>query len=391
MTETGEMSFTANILVVDDVAENLQVLTGMLKEQGYVARPVPSGKMALMAARSEAPDLILLDITMPEMNGYEVCEELKRDPLLREIPVLFISALSETMDKVRAFQAGGVDYVTKPFQFEEVSARVRTHLELRRSQLELQTLLTKTFVASLKTMTDILSIVDPVLFDRSNRIKRYVRSMSETLGIKASRSWHYEMAAMLSQIGCVTIPKEILQKKQESLALSDDEERIFRNHPGVAAELIGGIPRLETVVAVIKAQLEPLKGAPLTDVQGAETVLLGSRLLRLALEYDLFRQSGSNAVAAFQTVQEIWRDYSPPLLKALRVIVEQEEKETVRAVKITELRTGMILMENVMTESGLLVLNKSNELSANLLSLLKHYAGQHPLREPIQVLDKVKQ
>ena len=390
MTVAGERVGAANILVVDDVAENLQVLAGMLKEQGYIPRPVPSGKMALLAARSEPPDLILLDITMPEMNGYEVCEELKRDTALKDIPVLFISALSETIDKVRAFQAGGVDYVTKPFQFEEVCARVRTHLELRRSQLELQTLLTKTFVGSLKTMTDILSIVDPVLFDRSNRIKRYVRSMSETLALSPGRAWHYEMAAMLSQIGCVAVPKDILQKKQEGGKLSDEEERAFRMHPGVAADLIGGIPRLETVVAVLKAQLDPIKGEPLSDVQRADAVLLGSRLLRLAIEYDYLRQSGSNAVAAFQTVQESWRNYSPPLLQALRVIVEREEKETVRVVMVGELRSGMILMENVMTESGLLVLNKSNELSANLLSLLKHYAAQHRIREPIQVLDWIK-
>ena len=390
MTEKGEKSLAANILVVDDVPENLQVLAGMLKEQGYVARPVPNGKMALMAARSEPPDLILLDITMPEMNGYEVCEELKKDPLLKDIPVLFISALSETIDKVRAFQAGGVDYVTKPFQFEEVSARVRTHLELRRTQRDLQTLLNKTFVSSLKTMTDILSMVDPVLFDRSNRIKRYVRQLCDVLDVSPARTWHCEMAAMLSQIGCVTVPKAVLQKKQEGIALSDEEERRFRMHPGVAAELIAGIPRMETVAAIIRGQLEPVKGEPLSAMEGAELTVLGTRMLRLALEYDALRQSGSNAVAAFQTLQEGWREYAPPLLKALRGIVEREEKETVRLVKITELRTGMILMENVMTQSGLLVLNRSNELSSNLLSLLKHYAAQHPLREPIRVLDKVR-
>jgi two-component system sensor histidine kinase/response regulator len=110
----------------------------MLKEQGYKVRPVPSGKLALQVAQIEPPDLILLDILMPEMNGYEVCERLKADKRLKEIPVIFISALGETMDKVKAFSVGGVDYVTKPFQFEEVHARVRTHLELRRQRRELQ-------------------------------------------------------------------------------------------------------------------------------------------------------------------------------------------------------------------------------------------------------------
>ena len=128
----------AEILIVDDTPANLQLLSGMLREQGYKVRPVPSGKLALQVAQIEPPDLILLDILMPEMNGYEVCEKLKADERLKEIPVIFISALSETMDKVKAFSVGGVDYVTKPFQFEEVHARVRTHLELRRQRRELQ-------------------------------------------------------------------------------------------------------------------------------------------------------------------------------------------------------------------------------------------------------------
>src|SRR3989440_11358459 len=112
----------ASILVVDDTPANLQVLAGMLKDRGYKVRPVPSGKLALAAARRDPPDLILLDINMPEMNGYEVCEHLKADDALRGIPVIFISALTEQLDKVRAFATGGVDYLTKPVQMGEVDA-----------------------------------------------------------------------------------------------------------------------------------------------------------------------------------------------------------------------------------------------------------------------------
>lgn len=128
----------SDILVVDDTPANLQVLSGLLQERGYKVRPVPSGKLALQAARNLPPDLILLDVKMPEMDGFEVCRLLKSDARLKEIPVIFISALNETIDKVQAFGLGGVDYVTKPFQFEEVEARVRTHLGLRRLQRELE-------------------------------------------------------------------------------------------------------------------------------------------------------------------------------------------------------------------------------------------------------------
>ncbi len=128
----------ADILIVDDTPANLRMLGGMLAKQGYKSRPVPSGILALKAVESEPPDLILLDINMPGMNGYEVCEKLKADERFRDIPVIFISALGETEDKLRAFSAGGVDYVGKPFQFAEVEARISTHLRLRFLQRELE-------------------------------------------------------------------------------------------------------------------------------------------------------------------------------------------------------------------------------------------------------------
>ncbi|QWV95175.1 hybrid sensor histidine kinase/response regulator [Geomonas oryzisoli] len=131
-------SRTSDILIVDDQPANLQVLSEILKSNGFKVRPVPSGRLALGAAEKEPPDLILLDIMMPEMDGYELCRRLKEMPLLSHIPVIFISALDETVDKIAGFRAGGVDYIAKPFEAEEVLARVRAHLALRQYQDSLQ-------------------------------------------------------------------------------------------------------------------------------------------------------------------------------------------------------------------------------------------------------------
>lgn len=128
----------ADILVVDDALANLQLLFGMLKERGYRVRPVPSGRLALQAAKAQPPDLVLLDVNMPEMSGYETCRLMKQDAALRAIPVIFISALSEPFDKLQAFSAGGVDYITKPFHLDEVRVRVETHLALRQLQTRLE-------------------------------------------------------------------------------------------------------------------------------------------------------------------------------------------------------------------------------------------------------------
>jgi two-component system sensor histidine kinase/response regulator len=129
---------TPSILIVDDVPANLELLSAILRDRGYEPRPVPSGKLALLAAQADPPDLILLDIRMPEMNGFEICECLKADTVLKDIPVIFVTALTDTEEKVKALSMGAVDYVTKPFQVEEICARVETHLELYRSKRELQ-------------------------------------------------------------------------------------------------------------------------------------------------------------------------------------------------------------------------------------------------------------
>jgi signal transduction histidine kinase len=127
-----------NILVVDDTPENLRLLVGILRKKGYEVRPVPSGELALSASQLMPPDLVLLDIMMPEMDGYEVCRRLKANRDTRDIPVIFISAINDILDKVKAFGVGGVDYITKPFQVEEVLARVETHLALLSLQRNLQ-------------------------------------------------------------------------------------------------------------------------------------------------------------------------------------------------------------------------------------------------------------
>ena len=183
------------ILIVDDTPANVLLLVRMLAARGYSPRSVLSGKLALQAARAEPPDLILLDINMPEMNGYEVCVQLKADPALKEIPVIFISALSETIDKVKAFHVGGVDYVTKPFQFEEVYARVQTHLRLRRLE-KLREDLTHMVVHDLRNPLSVLfSLLDVLEENEAQNLSDNARQFITLARLSAE-----ELCTMISAI-----------------------------------------------------------------------------------------------------------------------------------------------------------------------------------------------
>ena len=138
MNDQNRDTKKGHILIVDDSPVNIRLLSSILTKQGYEVQSGINGDMALKAVRENPPDLILLDINMPDMNGYEVCELLKSDARSAEIPIIFISALEDIADKVKAFEVGGVDYIPKPFEFKEVIARVDTHLALKWLQHQLR-------------------------------------------------------------------------------------------------------------------------------------------------------------------------------------------------------------------------------------------------------------
>ncbi len=143
ITQKSEPSSRGDILVVDDKPENLLLLSVALTKKGYEVRKVVNGNLALLAAQAAPPDIILLDINMPEMNGYQVCKQLKASQKTKDIPIIFITASNEAFDKVKAFSLGGNDYITKPFQIQEVGARIENQLAICRLQQKLKNQNTK--------------------------------------------------------------------------------------------------------------------------------------------------------------------------------------------------------------------------------------------------------
>jgi len=134
----GNISEKTRIMIIDDTVDNLSLLNKLLSEQGYDVSLFPKAELAQHALALSIPDLILLDINMPGMNGFEFCEKLKKDKKYQDIPIIFLSAMQNIKDKVDAFRVGGIDYITKPFQFDEVLVRVKTHIKLRVQQQQLE-------------------------------------------------------------------------------------------------------------------------------------------------------------------------------------------------------------------------------------------------------------
>jgi signal transduction histidine kinase len=232
-----------DILVVDDTPANLQLLTQMLKEKGYKVRPAPNGELALRGALVSPPDLILLDITMPNMDGFEVCARLKADERLRDIPVLFISALNEASNKIHAFEAGGVDYVAKPFNIEEVEARVRTHLELCRRRREL--------AASLVRMQELERLRDSLTHMIAHDMKSPLNAIQMSLDIVEPLVSGADAGAAKILHSARTSVATIIEMIEQMLDVSRMEAGALKPRlaPGDVAETVRGAVEAQRIIA----------------------------------------------------------------------------------------------------------------------------------------------
>jgi signal transduction histidine kinase len=255
----------AQILVVDDVPLNLKLLVELLGKEGYIVRPVISGEMALRSVEADPPDLILLDVNMPEMDGYEVCRLLKSDERFREIPVIFVSVADDMSHKIRGFEVGAVDYITKPFQVREVKVRIETHLalyhqqrELARQKQEIETLReTAALINSTLRLQDvlerILSSLNKVVEHDWANIALIDNGVTQVVGY---RGYPLEMASVLTsgtlEIDKTPIFKEMLHTRQP-LVISDVSTHYgWRDEAGSVRSYIGApIIRDDEVIGFI--------------------------------------------------------------------------------------------------------------------------------------------
>jgi len=355
-----------NIMIVDDNPANLKLLEDMLSQQGYEVRAFPRGRLALAAADQEPPDLILLDINMPEMNGYEVCEQLKSSARLSDVPVIFLSALTAIEDKVKGFRSGGVDYISKPFQFEEAQARVETHLKLRRAQRAERDLLERTLGGAVEALWELVHLTSPVLALRSHAIRDMVLWITKRTGLVDS--WQYELAATLCLLGCIALPDDVFERGYRGEDLSPDEDRMFHAHPETAARLLSNIPRLEAVAEIIRSQQKP-----------------GATPLHLALELDRRIYRGDASGAALSGLRLSHR-FDGRMLDALEGYSPTVAEFEVRRIPIRRLRAGMVIENDVLSNDGkLLILKAGTVLTDIWIERLENFAGARGAQELVGV------
>jgi len=306
----------AHILVVDDIPENRVLLSEQLDQCGYAVTAVSNGAQALAAAASVPPDLILLDIDMPGMDGYEVCAKLKADPALREIPIIFLSGLGDTNHKIRGFASGGIDYITKPFEAKELEARVSTHLklhslqqEVERNNTNLQHLvdeqvkeISESHLATILALSKLAEHRDQETGNHILRVQRYCRALAvklARLGKLAGADWGFIenlfQASAMHDIGKVGIPDSILLKP---MALTPEETAIMKMHSDLGAqtlaEIVAAYPNntfLKMGAEVAQSHHERWDGTGYPRGLAGENIPISARILMVADVYDALRSA----------------------------------------------------------------------------------------------------
>lgn len=281
------------ILVVDDTPANLKLLMDILMSHGYKVRPAVSGEQALAAVSMRQPELILLDIKMPGIDGYEVCRRLKSDVNTQEIPVIFISALDTLGDRVKGFELGAVDYITKPFQREEVLVRVRTHLNLRRMQThleelvdertqELQSAAIKMHSILLQTIKAIAITIekrDPYTAGHQQRVADLAVTIAREMGLDEDKVEGIRLGALIHDIGKIYIPSEILNRPGR---ISDVEFQIIKMHSEVGYEIVKDVDFPWPVADMIYQHHERIDGSGYPQGLKGDEIIQEARIMSVA-------------------------------------------------------------------------------------------------------------
>lgn len=349
------MDDSARILIVDDNPHLRQAATRVMEMAGHRAVQAASGDEALRLARESAPDLILLDINMPEMTGYEVCERLKADGRLKEIPIIFVSALTETLDKVKAFTVGGVDYLTKPFHFEEMQARVATHLKLRQLQIELERHnrhlqdlvraqvkeISDSQMATIFALAKLAESRDQETGRHLERVQVFCRLLAAQLGqqpryaasITPAYLDNILHASPLHDIGKVGIPDAILLKPGK---LTPEEGRLMRQHPTIGAQTLEAVrehyPRnafINMGIAIARSHHEHWDGSGYPDGLTGEDIPLSARIIAVADSYDslrsvrVYKEAMPHDKSRESILKSSGARFDPTVVEAFRQLDEQ--------------------------------------------------------------------
>jgi putative two-component system response regulator len=266
------------VLVVDDERANVDVLTRMMKREGYEVISASNGQLALEAVARERPDLVLMDVNMPVVNGFEACRQLKRETATRLLPVILLTGLAATEDRLRGIEAGADDFLSKPFAVDELRARVRSLMRLKRYTDELES--AESVILSLALT---IEARDPCTGGHCERLARYAVALGAQLGLDEEQQIALHRGGFLHDVGKVGIPDAVLLKAG---ALTEVETVQMRRHPIIGDALCGQMRSLQAVRPIVRHHHERQDGTGYPDGLRGDAIPWLASVISVVDSYD---------------------------------------------------------------------------------------------------------
>ena len=269
---------TGSVLVADDQSSNRELLKELLEAQGYTVIAVPSGAAALTELAQTPIDLVLLDVMMPRMNGFEACERIKANPDTYLVPVILITALSDKQDRIEGIKAGADDFLTRPVDRTELLARVRSLLKLKQRTDELERAESVLF-----TLARSIEGKDPYTHGHCERLSEYSCRLGEHLGLSEDQLIALRRAGVVHDVGKIAVPDAILLKPG---SLTADEWKLIKEHPVVGERICAPLKSFRFVLPIIRHHHEKFDGTGYPDGLRGEAIPVAARVLQIVDVYD---------------------------------------------------------------------------------------------------------
>ncbi|HMD18535.1 MAG TPA: HD domain-containing phosphohydrolase [Terriglobales bacterium] len=367
------------ILLVDDDTNILDGYRRSLSRE-FLMETALGGEQALKLAMECGPYAVVVsDMRMPGMDGIQLLSKIKAHS--PDTIRVMLTGNAEVETAITAINEGSIfRFLTKPCSKEMMGKTLTAALLQYRLVTAEQQLLEQTLSGSIQVLTEVLSLVNPAAFGRAERARRYIHHIVTSM--KLGNPWQYEVAAMMSQLGCVTLAPETIDAVYSGEKLSATEQAQYDAHPSVAYGLLSKIPRLEPIAWMIEHQNRsvPEVGEPArTDMR------LGAEILRLTLAYEKLIHKGASRTEAVHTLTHQNKNFSPEFFDALVALDPNAEEGEIRKCRIELLVPGMIVQEEVRTTEGVLLVSKGQEVTSPLLSKLKNFHARRVITGEVTV------
>lgn len=390
MSASSSRDWRGTVLVVDDDPIVRKLTRQLLGPMVGAVHAAATGEDALRVAAQLDPDLILLDVTMPGISGFEVCRRLREDERTREVPVIMVTSLNDRASRLKGLEVGADDFISKPYDRTELRIRVRSILRINRYRrlVDERDRRETTWRGALDVLSQLLAVRDPATFGSAKRVERRAVDIARRLDVADIDT--VRLASLFCQVGRLTIPDSLLAKAATHHHLSRAERKIIREIPQSSRKVLSHLPNLDQVGHVVFWQDKNYDGTgfPMDDLDG-RTVPLASRIIRVARDFERLIDLGLNAEEAQVRIHAQDRWYDPSVLAALDAQLLQEATTyalRARDVRLSELRIGMEVLEDIVTIDDLLVVvGAGTEITGPLLERLHNFGRLKGIREPIVV------